>query len=351
MTMTMDFLLSESRLKQIVEEIRIRLERGRQAESEDSSHRHVEATIQAANRTRRDLEYCLDRLSEAVRPTSAAVVVCCLESLCRQTGLNFIHHDNNKYFLSSNPFYIEISLGPNGEILNTKISHGREHPETCFTLHETLKRWDIPTAKEQLKSLVNLYSIPISVQDRDNLDSVVIDESQNSSNDAITYNILQALGRDLSNIANQMHCSEDEAIMQGPIGLLKCPDGGFSAKLTFFKPPMQIPGKWLADFKIVSAEITLHLLTSIRNPLALSTYNLVRMDSEVAKYCHAKQLNLSVSYCLKLSSAFPLSETSVQFIQQISKSSNAVLMKASSGDDSLLAELAPEHNKVLRNYL
>ena len=350
MTMTMDFLLSENRLKQIVDEIRLRLERGRQAVDEDPEHRfqHVEGKIQAANRTRRDLEYCLDRLSEAVRPTSAAVVVCCLESLCRQTGLNYTHHENNIHFLSCKPFYIEISLGPNGEIFSTNIGHGRAPPDSCSTLFRMLQKWDIPAAKALLKSLVNLYSIPINLVNKEEPMELfeTVDESKNSSTDPIIYNILQALRADLSNIVSQVHCSEEETIMQGPIGLLNRPDGGFPAKLYFFKLPKISPGNLTAEEKTLSAEITLYPVPSVRDPLALSIHNLQNLNSESAKYCHEKQLNLSVAYCLKLATPIPLSESSMHFIQQISNSASGLFIDTTR-EKSLLCCLAPEQTKVI----
>ena len=352
MTMTMDFLLSESRLKQIVEEIRLRLERGRQAEAEDPAHRfqHVEGKIQVANRTRRDLEYCLDRLSEAVRPTSTAVVVCCLESLCRQTGLIFIHHENNIYFLSCKPFYIEISLGPNGEILGTNIGHGGAPPETCSTLFRSLQKWDISAAKSQLKSLVSLYSIQIHIDSRDDTSehfgAAIDDSKNNSSNDPIIYNILQALGTDLSHIANQYRCSEEEAIVHGPIGLLNRPDGGFPAKITFFKLPNISPGNVTTEQKTQSAEIILSPVPGVADPLSLSMHNMQTHNSEAAKYCHAKQLNLSVAYCLKLATPIPLSATSMHYIHQISNSTNGMLMDTTK-ENSLLDCLAPEQTKVV----
>ncbi|KAI6648358.1 Mediator of RNA polymerase II transcription subunit 1 [Oopsacas minuta] len=349
MTMTMDFLLSESRLKQIVEEIRLRLERGRQAEAQDPEHRfqHVEGNIQAANRTHRDLEYCLDRLSEAVRPTSAAVVVCCLESLGRQTGLNFIHYENNIYFLSCKPFYIEISLGPNGEILSTNIGHGGAPPGTCSTLFRTLQKWDISAAKAQLKSLVNLYSTPIHLVNKEEpmeLLDTTVEDPNNSSTDPIIYNILQALGADLSLIVSQIHCSEEEAIMHGPIGLLSRPDGGFPAKLSFFKLPNISPGNLTAEQKTLSAEIILYPVPCVGDSLSLCMHNLQNLNSEAAKYCHAKELDLSVAYCLKLATPIPLSDSSMHFIRQISNSSSGLFVDTTR-EKSLLGCLAPEQTK------
>ena len=354
MTMTMDFLLSESRLKLIVEEIRVRLERGRQAEAEDHHFQHIEGKILAANRTRRDLEYCLDRLSEAVRPTSTAVVVCCLESLGRQTGLIFIHHENNIYFLSCKPFYIEISLGPNGEILSTKIGHGGAAPEACSTLFRSLQKWDISASKSQLKSLVSLYSIQIQLDSRDDIGGhfrTTIDGSKDdSSNDPIIYKILQTIGNDLSKIANQYRCSEEDAIVRGPIGLLNRPDGGFPAKVTFFKLPNISPGNLTDEEKTQSAEIILSPVSSVTDPLSLSMHNMQAHNSEAASYCHSKQLNLCVAYCLKLATPIPLSLSSVHYIHQICNSTSGMLIDTTK-DDSLLEYLAPEQTKVVSNCL
>lgn len=337
MTMTMDFLLSENKLKELISGIQNNLERGKPVNANPGLHQ-FEAATQLAQRTRRDLDYCIDKLSEAVVPQSLPVTVCCLKSLARQARLEFSQTDDRSCFISCRAFFIEITLSPErGEVKTLSIQHGAIEKNPCPSLYSALQKWDLPEARRLLISLVNLYNVKI----------------ENLGDEKTVYDILQALNADLSFgfSSSNYELSNEEYIIKNPVGLLNLEEGGFPASITFFKLPTIVPNRVPSDNMMHCAEIILQPVKY--NNLGINIENCGHAEHEVAKFCQLNNINICASYWLKINKKIALSICAVKDIESLCCSFDTCSFDEENRNQVSLLNCisSDDNNKVCVEYL
>ena len=150
-----------------------------------------------------------------------------LETLTRQLGLKFMSSpDSRDYFISSDMFYVEVSLDPQtGFVNDVSVAHQGE-PSSCPELTKVLREGDFIAFTEHLNGLSCIYQL-----------------SADSKTKSKAYLALHSLENDL-NILSQLQSSADAMkVIVGPVGVYEGRRGGFPSRLTYFVSPYDLIDK------------------------------------------------------------------------------------------------------------
>uniref|UniRef100_A0A6P7G505 Mediator of RNA polymerase II transcription subunit 1 n=2 Tax=Diabrotica virgifera virgifera TaxID=50390 RepID=A0A6P7G505_DIAVI len=168
---------------------------------------------------------CLDTLQYSIKVTSLQSMVERLESLTRQLGLKFVVEPSG-VFISSDMFYLEIVLNPNGCVEDVKIHHeGKKEQQSCTELVNCLSKGDFADFTAQLEGFTSIYQLNAEKKIK-----------------CKAFTALECLEADLLTLAQlQMFTKEPyNLIHKSPVGILEKRKGGHPMKLTYFVSPYDL---------------------------------------------------------------------------------------------------------------
>ncbi|RDD42687.1 Mediator of RNA polymerase II transcription subunit 1 [Trichoplax sp. H2] len=145
-----------------------------------------------------------------------------LEIIARSANLKFVHHGDN-CFISSDMFYVEITLKNHKEVTEVKVVHG-EDPKVTPVMTDLLRKRQFQEFKKHLLGLSSLYQL-----------------FGTSTEKSLAFMALQAVETDLSTLAAYQNLSGQnnpmEIINKGYVGHVTEREGGLPMKLTFYISP------------------------------------------------------------------------------------------------------------------
>ncbi|KAG8239109.1 hypothetical protein J437_LFUL018367, partial [Ladona fulva] len=176
---------------------------------------------------RSQMQKCLDTLQHSIKVTTLQAMVERLESVTRQLGLKFMAGPTGvDWFISSDMFYLEVILEPNGAVKDVKIHHeGKVEQQSCEELVDCLSRGDFADFSQQLEGLASIYQL--------NAEKKVKCKA---------FLALQSLEKDLGVLAQlQTFIKEPfNLVHKSPVGILEKRRGGHALKLTYFVSPYDL---------------------------------------------------------------------------------------------------------------
>ncbi|KAF6213795.1 hypothetical protein GE061_011517 [Apolygus lucorum] len=210
---------------------------------------------------RSHLQKCLDTLQQNIKVTTLQAMIERLESVSRQLGLKFVTGPTGMdLFISSDMFYLEVTLESSGGVKDVKIHHdGQGGQQSCEELVACLGRRDFADFTAQLEGLASIYQI--------NAEKKVKCKA---------FTALTSLEVDLTALASLHPFSKDtlDLVQHSPVGFLEKRRGGHPMKLTYFVAPYELldPTSRARPIKALPPE----------GPLKVGTYVSVCMESSSA---------------------------------------------------------------------
>lgn len=264
-----------------------------------------------------NLQKCLDSMQEhCIKVTTRQGLVERLESLTRQLGLKFME-DTSGLFISSDMFYLEIVLDPNGIVQDVKVHHEcKNEQQSCSELVECLVKGDFADFTTQLEGLASIYQL--------NAESKIKSKA---------FIALQALESDLLNLFVIQNFNKDPylILLQSDVGILQKRRGGHPMRLTFLVSPFELLDLEkqsisplsieLINTKTIGFSATINLEASGANKLQILPILSINKDQQ-AIYCPLATHNstmLPASFVLRLNKPMPLTTSWIQQIQQITE--------------------------------
>ncbi|XP_018415667.1 PREDICTED: mediator of RNA polymerase II transcription subunit 1 isoform X3 [Nanorana parkeri] len=167
---------------------------------------------------------CLETLQKALKVSSLSAMTDRLESIARQNGLtSHLSPNGTECYISSDLFYLEVHLDPEGQLCDVKVAHQGESPMSSPELVQQLREKNFEDFSQYLKSLVNLYKMP---------------------GDKKMFLALQSLEMDLTKMAAMYwqltNASVLDKILQGTVGYLTPRSGGHVMNLKYYITPYDL---------------------------------------------------------------------------------------------------------------
>uniref|UniRef100_H3AM65 Mediator of RNA polymerase II transcription subunit 1 n=1 Tax=Latimeria chalumnae TaxID=7897 RepID=H3AM65_LATCH len=169
---------------------------------------------------------CLERLQKVLSAASLPSLFNHLESVAKQKGLDtHLSPTSTACYITSDLFYLEIQIEPDGHVIDVIIAHHGETPESCEELVQLLRMKNFDDFAKSLEGLSNLYQVP---GDRKIKTKV--------------YQVLKSLEMDLNTMADMYRFRKSNAdrvttILQGPVGYFVPRNGGNPTTLEYFISP------------------------------------------------------------------------------------------------------------------
>lgn len=175
---------------------------------------------------RTQLQKCLDTLLQSMSVNSLQGMVERLESISRQLNLKLMAGQTGlELFISSDMFYLEVSLEPSGAVKDVKVHHeGKSEQQPCETLVRSLSKGDFEDFTAQLEGLISIYQL--------NAEKKVKCKA---------FSALCALEADLGTMWSMYSSIKDvQALLNTScVGILEKRRGGHTMKLTYFISPYE----------------------------------------------------------------------------------------------------------------
>uniref|UniRef100_A0A1B6DYB0 Mediator of RNA polymerase II transcription subunit 1 n=1 Tax=Clastoptera arizonana TaxID=38151 RepID=A0A1B6DYB0_9HEMI len=176
---------------------------------------------------RSQLHKCLDTLQQNIKVTTLQAMVERLESVSRQLGLKFVAGPSGlEFFISSEMFYLEVMLEPNGGVKDVKVHHeGKVEQQSCEELVACLMRRDFADLTAQLEGLASIYQLNAEKRVK-----------------CKAFLALTSLESDLSMLGSMQPLSKDsfQLVHKSPVGVLQKRRGGHPMKLVYFVSPYDL---------------------------------------------------------------------------------------------------------------
>ncbi|XP_058828970.1 mediator of RNA polymerase II transcription subunit 1 [Topomyia yanbarensis] len=188
-----------------------------------------------------NLQKTLDSMQYCIKVTSRQGLVERLDCLTRQLGLK-LSEDTSGLFISSDMFYLEIILDPNGTVQDVKVHHEcKMRQQSCSELVSCLQRGDFVDFTTQLEGLASIYQLNAEKKIKVN-----------------AFVALQALETDLYNLyslSTQHFTDMHTLLLKSPLGVVQKRRGGHPMKLTYFLAPYDLLDLEARKMKPLSADL------------------------------------------------------------------------------------------------
>uniref|UniRef100_A0A3Q1KD49 Mediator of RNA polymerase II transcription subunit 1 n=1 Tax=Anabas testudineus TaxID=64144 RepID=A0A3Q1KD49_ANATE len=171
---------------------------------------------------------CLETLQRALKVSSLSSMTDRLESIARQNMLgSHLSPSGTECYITSDMFYVEVQLDPNGDLVDVKVAHQGENPTSCPELIQHLREKNFEEFSKHLKGLVDLYKLPGDNKLKTKM-----------------YIALQSLELDLTKMMHMFRLATNantvETILHGSVGLLTARSGGHLVSLQCYVSPYDI---------------------------------------------------------------------------------------------------------------
>ncbi|KAK6618199.1 hypothetical protein RUM44_002650 [Polyplax serrata] len=266
---------------------------------------------------RHQLQKCLDTLQQSMKVTTLQGIIERLESISRQLSLKLMPGPTGlELFISSDMFYLEVSLEYSGSVKDVKVHHeGKLEQQSCDELVKSLSKGDFEDFTTQLQGLISIYQL--------NAEKKVKCKA---------FSALCALEADLD-----VHWSLQSSIKnvqtllnKSPVGVLEKRKGGHPMKLTYFVSPYEVLElkKYLTVDLIyknkIGNSVTICLEGSAAHKLQISPLIIVNKNTNKSTVSYApmtptNSTTLPAYFVLKLNKPQPICLELVKHINAISE--------------------------------
>ncbi|XP_077159791.1 mediator of RNA polymerase II transcription subunit 1-like [Paroedura picta] len=254
---------------------------------------------------------CLKKLHRVISAKALFAVMNKLEFISKQKRLNSFASPNGPvFYITSEMIYIEIQLKADGEVVEVKLAHPGESPQTCEDLVQVLRMKNYDAFGKILEELLTVYQIP-----------------GNSKMKAKAHLALRSLETDITSLSLLHRAPDTERITKilcGKVGYLRPRSAGTPMNLEFYLSPYQIleeeltPGLQVPGMKVfvtiggsdVTYKLPIHPL--LRGPWAEAAGQPVFLPL-TEKLC----MEFPACFFLTFHQPFPMSSSSIQKIQML----------------------------------
>lgn len=251
-------------------------------------------------------------------------------------------------FISSDMFYLEIILDPNGTVQDVKVHHEcKMKQQSCSELVSCLQRGDFVDFTTQLEGLASIYQLNAEKKIKVN-----------------AFVALQALETDLYNLytLSTQHFSDIHSLLlKSPLGVVQKRRGGHAMKLTYYIAPydlLDLEARKMKPFnaEIISAEkigysVAVNLEASTANKLQIQPLLIQQGNSPV--YSPIEKHNstsLPATFVLRLNKPMALNLAMLKQIKHITGDSSGTSFDPATVSSCLIS-LIVQHasNGVVEN--
>lgn len=281
-----------------------------------------------------NLQKTLDSMQYCIKVTSRQGLVERLDCLTRQLGLK-LSEDTSGLFISSDMFYLEIILDPNGTVQDVKVHHEcKMKQQSCSELVSCLQRGDFVDFTTQLEGLASIYQLNAEKKIKVN-----------------AFVALQALETDLYNLytlSTQHYNDIHSLLLKSPLGVVQKRRGGHAMKLTYYIAPYDLLDLEARKMKplnteLISAEkigysVAVNLEASTANKLQIQPLLVQQGNSPV--YSPIEKHNstsLPATFVLRLNKPMALNVAMLKQIKHITGDSSATTIDPATSNTCLMS--------------
>ncbi|XP_071510485.1 uncharacterized protein [Diadema antillarum] len=272
------------------------------------------------------LQKCLDKLKMAIKVSSLPAMNERLDSIARQVGLKSTWSvEKTDVYLSSDCFYVEVILQPNGSVRDVMLAlgHGMTgNNQSCPEMCEVLKKNDFKEFTEHLIGLCQMHQL-----------------GGDTKMKCTAFNCLVALETDLKTVFQARgnkkmpppgtEISPLMHISKGPVGYLTPRVGGHPMRLTYFVSPydlLDVEKKQTTELsnkeplpKDLGLSVTVGIESGTQRKIQTAP-TVMTMDNKITSILPLTNQNsimIPATFVLKLSQPMPMSVVLIRQLQNI----------------------------------
>ncbi|KXJ81143.1 hypothetical protein RP20_CCG021633 [Aedes albopictus] len=287
-----------------------------------------------------NLQKTLDSMQYCIKVTSRQGLVERLDCLTRQLGLK-LSEDTSGLFISSDMFYLEIILDPNGTVQDVKVHHEcKMKQQSCSELVSCLQRGDFVDFTTQLEGLASIYQLNAEKKIKVN-----------------AFVALQALETDLYylyTLSTQHYTDIHSLLLKSPLGVVQKRRGGHAMKLTYYIAPHDLLDLEAKKEKPLNTELisTEKIGYSVAVNLEASTANKVQIQPLLVQQGNSpvyspiekhNSTSLPATFVLRLNKPMALNVAMLKQIKLITGDGSTATNDSSPASNTDLISLIVQH--------